>query len=131
MTGTVLVVEPDEDLADLFVRTLALDGRAVVSLASLDEFDRVSDDCRPDLCLATTTTSAEADAVGQALGDRWPTCELVQVVDTSSRARKRELDRARIRHFVRPFQIEDLRDLVDRLLARKSSERGAGGPGAA
>jgi len=69
---------------------------------------------------AGLAVKGDVPAVGAALASRFPAAEVVYLADASNGALKRRLERGRLRHFERPFQIEELRDLVNGLLQRRA-----------
>lgn len=122
MPGRILVVDDDPEMRDLFREILKLDAHEVLTAASLEEAIALHPAESPQVVLADAGLAEGADvlALGGALRKQWPQGEVVYLADTSAPATKRRLERGRIRHFTRPFQIEELRDLVTSLLDRKT-----------
>ena len=118
MAAKAVILDPDEEMRDLFIRILKSDGHDAVAVPSVQDFPSIGPDTGPDVLFAVTDSADDASATEAAVHEYWPTCAIVYVVDTKNRSRKRELERSRIRHLVRPCRIEDIKDLVERLMQR-------------
>jgi len=122
MPGRILVVDDDPEMRDLFREILTLDAHDVLTAAALEEALALHPAEPPQVILVDAGLAEGADvvALGGALRKRWPQGEVVYLADMSVPATKHRLERGRIRHFARPFQVEELRDLVTGLLKRQT-----------
>jgi len=124
MAGRVLIVDGDPDMRDLFAEVLALDMHDVRAASSVDEALTVAwpHASGPQVILVDAAFAQGDDipALGAALVRRWPEGEVVYLADACHPDTKRRLERGRMRHFARPFQIESLRDLVNGMLDRQA-----------
>jgi DNA-binding NtrC family response regulator len=124
MAAMVYVIDSDSDMRDLFGAVLRHVGHAVREFASLNAAEEITGES-PDILLVDACLAPEGDiaAFGKVVAERYPSSDLVYLVDASNSPLKRKLERGRVRHFARPFQIEELRDLVSNLLERRSTSR--------
>ena len=132
MPGRVLVIDASPRMRGLFTEILALDKHSVRTATNPTEAREVAnpdDSVRPfdphivfvDAALAPQENDSEPDIAvfGETLRTEWPESEIVLLVDASRPELKTKLQRGRLRHFSRPFQIDDLLHLVDGLLSRR------------
>ena len=124
MPGSVVVVDRDDEMRDLFHAVLTRAGHSVRTYSRLDELS-AAPEAPPDVLMVDAACAPNGDlsALASHLPAHYSTSEVVYLVNSSESALKRQLERGRIRHFVRPFQIEDLRELVSTLLERRSPAR--------
>ncbi len=124
MPGSVVVVDRDEEMRDLFHAVLTRAGHTVNTFSSLNELP-AAPDWQPDILMVDAGYAVDGDlpALMNRVSAQHSSSEVVYLVNRSESALKRQLERGRIRHFVRPFQIEDLRELVNTLLERRSPAR--------
>jgi len=122
MNGHVLVIDGDPEMQNLFTRILELDNHYVQTAADIDAF--VSENTEsPDICLVAASLRPEDPAaLADEVGRRWNGCDVIYLVDESTPDLRKAIDRRRLRRLVRPFQIEDLRDLVNRTLRRRKRQ---------
>lgn len=123
MPGAVFVVDGDEEMRDLFRAILARVGHSVWTFASLEEAEASPQPA--DVVMVDVLLAPEGDLAAFAgrVSTGFPSREIVYLVNEPETALKRKLEKARLRHFVRPFQIEDLRELVNKLLERRLDSR--------
>ncbi|HPC44230.1 MAG TPA: hypothetical protein PLJ50_03730 [Candidatus Latescibacteria bacterium] len=124
MPGSVVVVDRDDEMRDLFHAVLTRAGHSVRTYSRLEELS-AAPEAPPDVLMVAATCAPNGDlsALVNQISAQYSSSEVVYLVNTSESALKRQLERGRIRHFVRPFQIEDLRELVNTLLERRSPAR--------
>ena len=124
MPGSVVVVDRDDELRDLFHAVLTRAGHSVRTYSRLEELS-AAPEAPPDVLMVDATCAPNGDlsSLVNQISAQYSSSEVVYLVNTSESALKRQLERGRIRHFVRPFQIEDLRELVNTLLERRSPAR--------
>lgn len=121
----VLVIDPSERMRQLFTEALSLAGNEAAAIGSIDgALDERSDIeiVLADVMLGVSGENSEPDtaALGASIRERWPSAEIVYLVDSSQQNAKRKLERGRLRHLTRPFQIEELQDLVAKLFERRA-----------
>ena len=137
MPGRVLILDESPDMRDLFCEVLAREGHDVRSAKGPNAIDDIRD-FTPDIVLVDASLAAaspsaatsmngsdtaqdgDIPALGDTIHSIWPDVEVVYLVDASRPETRRRLERGRLRHFDRPFQIEDLQDLVDGLVNRRT-----------
>lgn len=124
MPGSVVVVDRDDEMRDLFHAVLTRAGHSVRTYSRLEELS-AAPEAPPDVLMVAATCAPNGDlsSLVNQISAQYSSSEVVYLVNTSESALKRQLERGRIRHFVRPFQIEDLRELVNTLLERRSPAR--------
>ncbi len=124
MPGSVAVVDRDDEMRDLFHAVLTRAGHSVRTYSRLEELS-AAPEAPPDVLMVDATCAPNGDlsSLVNQISAQYSSSEVVYLVNTSESALKRQLERGRIRHFVRPFQIEDLRELVNTLLERRSPAR--------
>lgn len=124
MPGSVVVVDRDDEMRDLFHAVLTRAGHSVRTYSRLEELS-AAPEAPPDVLMVDSTCAPNGDlsSLVNQISAQYSSSEVVYLVNTSESALKRQLERGRIRHFVRPFQIEDLRELVNTLLERRSPAR--------
>ncbi|HOT36759.1 MAG TPA: hypothetical protein P5179_10855 [Candidatus Latescibacteria bacterium] len=124
MPGSVVVVDRDDEMRDLFHAVLTRAGHSVRTYSRLEELS-AAPEAPPDVLMVDATCAPNGDlsSLVNQISAQYSSSEVVYLVNTSESALKRQLERGRIRHFVRPFQIEDLRELVNTLLERRSPAR--------
>ena len=127
MAGHVLVVDDSAEMCDLFQEILELDGHSVAAAPTVDAALRdaaggdSSDRSGPQVILVDVELAGDdVPSLTARLHERWPGADVVCMVDARHADVKRRLERSRVRHFARPFQIEDLRDLVNGLVRRQT-----------
>jgi|GEM_PF-1043151 len=122
MPGRILIVDDDPEMRELFSDILNLDAHEVRTASNLEEVSALEWPEGPQVIFADAGLAAGDDipALGSALAGRWPESEVIYLADASNPRAKRRLERGRLRHFARPFQIEELRDLVGELLQRQA-----------
>ena len=125
MAGTVLIVDDDPDMLDLFVAILEPEGYRT-SVASGVERALTADRSLggtqgPAVILVDAGLCPDdVGSLGEALSERWPDSSVTCLVDASDDGVRRQVERRRLRHFVRPFQIENLRYLVGDVVRRRA-----------
>ncbi len=132
MPGRILVIDASPRMRDLFAEILALDKHSVRTAANPTEAREVANpdgSVRPfdphivlvDAALAPHEIDSEPDIAtfGETLRNEWVGSEVVFLVDAARPDLKTKLQQGRLRHFARPFQIDDLLHLVDGLLSRR------------
>lgn len=132
MPGRVLVIDASPRMRELFAEILALDMHTVRTAADRKGARRIANpggSVQPfdphivlvDAALVTHEHESEPNmtAFGETLCNEWPGSEVVFLVDAARPDLKTKLQRGRLRHFARPFQIDDLLHLVDGLLSRR------------
>ncbi len=130
MSGRGLVVDADGDMRELFTRILRLDGRDVCSADAVESAREAVAEAPqwsrgPDVCFVDASLAPDnPQALGKELAALWPGCEVVYTIDASAPKLRRKIERSHVRHFARPFRIEDLRELVGRLLERRAPTEG-------
>ena len=124
MPGSVVVVDRDDEMRDLFHAVLTRAGHSVRTYSRLEELS-AAPEAPPDVLMVDATCAPNGDlsSLVNQISAQYSSSEVVYLVNASESALKRQLERGRIRHFVRPFQIEDLRELVNTLLERRSPAR--------
>ena len=127
MSGHVLIVDDTPEMCDLFAEILELDDHRVVTALSVDaalraEFGSAAGEREGPHVIFVDVDLAGGDvpSLTSAMNDRWPDAEVVYMVDEPQADLKRRLERGRVRHFTRPFQIDDLRDVVNGIVNRQA-----------
>jgi len=122
MPGRILIVDDDPEMRDLFREVLELDAHEVLTAGNPEEALALDCSDQPQVVLVDAALAEAGDiaSLGKRFERRWPQGEVVYLADASDLAVARRLERGRIRHFMRPFQIEELRDLVSDLLERQA-----------
>jgi DNA-binding NtrC family response regulator len=121
----VLVIDPSKRMRRLFTEALDLAGNEAAAIDGIDSgFDKAADIeiVLVDVMLGASGENTEPDTAGlsASIRERWPSAEIVYLVDSSQQNAKRKLERGRLRHLSRPFQIEELQDLVAKLFERRA-----------
>ncbi|MDP6125264.1 MAG: response regulator [Candidatus Latescibacteria bacterium] len=111
------MVDDDPVMRELFSEILELDDHRVAAAQDADSGAALIEAHPPDVTMIDAALEDDAGwHLAEQIGERWPSVRVVYLVDIDQSVAKRILERGRLPHFVRPFELDELRELALRLM---------------